>query len=79
VCTVRPAREDRAAVAREADAVAVYFFFITLKPRVEDTPIYEPYIRALLGTASKFCSVVVLKSRTVPNGTALSISYSRAL
>ena len=35
--------------------------------------VYEPQIRVLLGTASYFCEVVVLKSRTVPIGTALSL------
>ena len=38
---------------------------------LSDTTIYEPEIRALLGTASHFCEVVVLKLRTVPFGTAL--------
>jgi len=33
---------------------------------LSDTKVYEPYIRALLGTASHFCEVVVLKLRTVP-------------
>ena len=28
---------------------------------LSDTKVYEPYIRALLGTASQFCGVVVLK------------------
>jgi len=32
---------------------------------LSDTKVYEPYIRALLGTASRFCEVGVLKSRTV--------------
>jgi len=36
---------------------------------LSDTTVYEPYIRALLGTASHFCEVVVLKLRTVPIGT----------
>jgi len=31
-----------------------------------DTKVYEPEIRALLGTASHFCEVVVLKLITVP-------------
>ena len=31
---------------------------------LSDTTIYEPQIRALLGTASHFCQVVVLKLRT---------------
>jgi len=32
---------------------------------LSDTTIYEPEIRALLGTASHFCEVVVLKSSEV--------------
>jgi len=33
---------------------------------LSDTTIYEPQTRALLGIASHFCEVVVLKLRTVP-------------
>ena len=33
---------------------------------LSDAEVYEPSIRALLGTASPFCEAVVLKSRTVP-------------
>ena len=36
-----------------------------------DTNVYEPYIQARLGTASRFCEVVVLTLRAVPTGTAL--------
>ena len=49
-----------------------------------DTKVYEPQIRALLGTASHSCEAVVLKLRTVPIGTAptrqpiLYISNSKA-
>jgi len=32
---------------------------------LSDTKVYEPHIRALLGTASHFCEVVVLKSKTL--------------
>ena len=39
---------------------------------LSDTTLYESYMRALLGTASHFCEVFALKSRTVPNDTALS-------
>ena len=39
---------------------------------LSDTRIYEPSIRALLGTARHFCSAVVLKLIIVPLGTALS-------
>ena len=40
---------------------------------MSDTKVYAPEIRALLGTSSQFCEVVVLNSRTVPNGTTLSL------
>ena len=36
---------------------------------LSDTKVYEPQIRALLGTASHFCEVVVLKLRSVPINT----------
>ena len=41
----------------ETDEVVfqLVFFFITLEPRVERSKGLEPYIRALLGTASQFC------------------------
>ena len=35
---------------------------------LSDTKVYEPQMRALLGTASPFCEVVVLKLRTEPTG-----------
>ena len=37
---------------------------------LRDTPVYEPSIRALLGTASHCCEVVVLKLRTPEAGGA---------
>ena len=40
---------------------------------LSDSKVYEPYIRARLGTATHFCEVVVRKLRTVPIGTALSL------
>ena len=51
-----------------------FFFFVTLVtgPRrslslkLSDTRVYEPQIRALLGTDSHLCEAVVLKLRTVP-------------
>ena len=32
-----------------------------------DTKVYESLIRALLGIAARFCAVIALKSRAVPN------------
>ena len=46
---------------------------------LSDTQVYGPQIRALLGTASHFCEVVVLKLRTVPIGTALSLRTLRVV
>ena len=46
-------------------------FIITLGLELSDTNVYEPQIRALPGTVSHYCQAVVLKSRTVPSGTAL--------
>jgi len=43
-----------------------YLFFSSLSLsslELSDTQVYTPYIRALLGTASHFCKVVVLKLR----------------
>ena len=46
---------------------------------LSDTQVYEPYIRALLGTASYFCEIINLISRTVPNGTTLSLRILRVI
>ena len=44
---------------------------------LSDTKVYEPYIRARLGTAAHFCEVVVLKLRTVPGATTSSGRWRR--
>jgi len=44
---------------RKIPRVNPFFLFITLKPRVSDAQVCEPQMRALLGTASHFCEVVV--------------------
>ena len=54
--------------------VSLLFFFITPMPRVEGYKVYQPEIRALLGTAAQLCKAVVLKVRTALIGTALSLS-----
>ena len=46
---------------------------------LSDISVYEPYLRALLGTALQFCEVIFLKSRTVPNGTTLSSRIRRVI
>ena len=45
---------------------------------LRDTTIYKPETRAFLETAPYFCLAVVLKSRTVPLGTALILRILRA-
>ena len=37
-----------------------FSFFITLGLELSDTKVYEPEIRALLGTAFQYCEAVVL-------------------
>jgi len=49
------------------DSAPTLFFTLVTGPRrslslnLSDTRVYEPQIRALLGTAAHFCDVVVLK------------------
>ena len=50
----------------------LFSFFMTLGLELGDTKVYEPCTRALLGTASRYCEVVVLQLRTVPSSTALA-------
>ena len=50
------------------------FFFNTLSLELSDTKVYEPEIRALLGSASHLCEAIVLKRTRIP----LSRSWSRA-
>ena len=51
-----------------ADMVVVSSFSLIL-PSLElsDTQVYEPYIRALLGTTAHFCEVAVFELRTADN------------
>jgi len=42
--------------------------FLLSSLELSDAKVYEPCIRALLGTASEFCEVVVLKLRTTYQG-----------
>ena len=44
---------------------ALLSFYLLLSVELSDTQVYEPYTRALLGTASYFCEVLVLKLRRV--------------
>ena len=46
---------------------------------LRDATIYEPQMRALLGTASHFCEAVVLKLRAVPLGTVLNSGVFRVI
>ena len=43
-----------------------FFFFITLGLELSDTNVYEPEIRALLGTASHYCEAVDLEWHPTP-------------
>ena len=65
----------------QIDYVGFSFLYILLlsSPELSDTKVYVPQIRALLGTASHFCEVVVLNLRTVPIGTALSLRILRVI
>ena len=51
----------------------MYSLSLFVNPGLElsDTNVYEPWIRALLGTASHYCGAVVLESGTVTFGTAM--------
>ena len=53
----------------------LFTFSSLLLSRLElsDTTICEPYVRAILGTASHFCPALVLKLRTVLLGKALNL------
>ena len=55
--------------------VGMYLLSFQLLSSLElsNTQVYKPSIRALLGTAARFCEVVFLKLRTNPNGTALNL------
>jgi hypothetical protein len=44
-----------------------------------DTKVYEPSTRALFGTASYLCEVVVLELRSVPIDTALDLRTLRVI
>jgi len=46
--------------------------FLLSSLELSDTKVYEPQIRALLGTATQFCEVVVLKLRIILEQTARS-------
>ena len=60
-------------------AHASYFSLLLSSLKLSDTKVYEPDIRARLGTAAHSCKVVVLKFRTVPIGTALNLRILRGI
>ena len=45
---------------RTLEAALLLPFLPLSGPELSDTKVYEPYIRALLGTAPHFCSALVL-------------------
>ena len=69
-----------AAAGGHYQVLVFFFFFFTLVtgPRrslslkLSDTTLYEPQIRARLGTTAHFCEVVVLKLKTVPLGAGVA-------
>jgi len=58
-------RGDHDALSRRPQGLSSSFLLSSVE--LSDTQVYEPEMRALLGTASHFCGVVVLKLRTVPS------------
>ena len=68
-----PGSDFGAASLRRRHPVILSASLLLSSLELSDTNVYEPYTRALLGTAAHFCQVVVLKLRTVPIGTAPSL------
>ena len=75
----------RIAPIREGHLLFFFFFFTlvtgprrSLSLKLSDTRVYEPQIRALLGTASHFCEVIVLKLRTEGHRVAGDSNYHGA-
>ena len=58
------AREDQEEQVPVPTAKPYTSSLLLSRLELSDTHVYEPKIRALLGTAAHFCKVVVLKSRT---------------
>ena len=55
-------RPDARGMGGRGDRVLFFSLSLLLSSlELSDTNVYEPYIRALLGTGSHFCHVVVLK------------------
>ena len=66
---------DRAALK---GCVKVFLFSLLSSLEFSDAKVYEPCMRALLGTASHFCEVVVLKLRTRSASASLALTdYSQ--
>ena len=61
------------------ESVCASSYLLRSSLELSDTKVHEPQIRALLGTASHFCEVVFLQSKTVPNGTTLSLGILRVI
>ena len=60
---------------------ALFFFSSLLLSRLEFSGMkfYAPYIRARVRTVAYFCEVVVLRLRTVPIGTALTLRIRQVI
>ena len=53
---------ETAELAVKVQTFFFFFFVFILGLQLSDTKVYEPEIRALLGTASHYCEAAVLKS-----------------
>ena len=65
------ARHEAADARRQVPLSFVFFIYrcpssslLLSSPELNDAKVYEPQMRALLGTASQCCTVVVLESST---------------
>jgi hypothetical protein len=54
-------------------------FLLLSSLALSDATIYEPELRTLLGTASRFCEATVLKLRHVPLSTVLNLGVIRVI
>jgi len=70
VYTLHPPPESRKSGLETRHAHPSSSSLLLSSLELSDTKVYEPQIRALLGTALHFCEVIVLKLRTAPIGTA---------
>ena len=70
--------DGREAQALRTVAAQVSSSLSLLSLELSDTQVYEPWIRALLGTASHFCEVVVTHTRARVGHTQASVGHTHA-